>query len=80
MSAVPRNSATSAPDTSDIAVKLTPPVIFSLEQSLDFLADDELLEVTPKSYRLRKRLLSQDERAKERSAAGLGWPGLLICP
>ncbi len=36
--------------TSDIAIKLTPPVLLSLEQSLDFLADDELLEVTPKAY------------------------------
>jgi GTP-binding protein len=52
--------------TSDIAVKLTPPVVLSLEQALDFLADDELLEVTPKAFRLRKRLLSADERAKER--------------
>ena len=57
--------------TSDIAIKLTPPVQFSLEQSLDFLADDELLEVTPKSYRLRKRLLSQDDRAKERKRAAV---------
>ncbi|MEZ4507285.1 MAG: translational GTPase TypA [Thermomicrobiales bacterium] len=57
--------------TSDIAVKLTPPVVLSLEQSLDFLADDELLEVTPKSYRLRKRLLSQDDRAKERKRAAI---------
>ena len=57
--------------TSDIAVKLTPPVLLSLEQSLDFLADDELLEVTPKSYRLRKRLLSQDERAKERKRSAV---------
>jgi GTP-binding protein len=55
--------------TSDIAVKLTPPVLLSLEQSLDFLADDELLEVTPRSYRLRKRLLSADDRAKERKRA-----------
>jgi GTP-binding protein len=52
--------------TSDIAVRLTPPVILSLEQSLDFIEDDELLEVTPKAIRLRKRLLSMDERAKER--------------
>lgn len=57
--------------TSDIAVKLTPPVMLSLEQSLDFLADDELLEVTPKSYRLRKRLLSADDRAKERKRASV---------
>ena len=54
--------------TSDIAVKLTPPVILSLEQSLDFLADDELLEVTPKAYRLRKRLLSQTTAPRSASA------------
>jgi GTP-binding protein len=52
--------------TADIAVKLTPPIVLSLEQSLDFLADDELLEVTPAAYRLRKRSLTADERAKER--------------
>lgn len=52
--------------TSDIAVRLTPPVVLSLEQSLDFLADDELLEVTPKQWRLRKRLLTQDARNKAR--------------
>jgi len=50
----------------DISVRLTPPMLFSLEQSLDFLADDELLEVTPKALRLRKRYLSQDERAKQK--------------
>jgi GTP-binding protein len=48
----------------DISVRLTPPTVLSLEQSLDFLQDDELLEVTPKHLRLRKRLLTQDERAK----------------
>jgi GTP-binding protein len=62
--------------TQDIAVKLTPPVLLSLEQALDFLAEDELLEVTPKAFRLRKRLLSADDRAKERKrtqmAAGRG--------
>ena len=52
--------------TADIAVKLVPPVILSLEQALDFLADDELLEITPKAYRLRKRLLNPDDRARER--------------
>jgi GTP-binding protein len=52
--------------TSEISIKLTPPLVFSLEQALDFLADDELLEVTPKAFRLRKRLLNQDDRAKER--------------
>ncbi len=42
---------------SDDSIMLTPPIIFSLEQSLDFLEDDELLEVTPKSLRLRKKEL-----------------------
>jgi GTP-binding protein len=53
----------------DISVRLTPAVIFSLEQALDFLADDELLEVTPKALRLRKRFLSQDDRAKAKKRA-----------
>ena len=53
----------------DAAEKLTPPVILSLEQSLDFLADDELLEVTPKNLRLRKRILNHDERIKARKHA-----------
>lgn len=51
---------------SDIGIRLVPAVKLSLEQSLDFLADDELLEVTPKSWRLRKRLLDDNDRAKER--------------
>ncbi|MDP9358609.1 MAG: translational GTPase TypA, partial [Chloroflexota bacterium] len=55
--------------TSDISIRLTPPVLLSLEQSLDFLADDELLEVTPKGWRLRKRLLTQDERNKAKKHA-----------
>lgn len=50
--------------TSDIAVILTPPTVLSLEQSLDFLEDDELLEVTPKSLRLRKKLLTAGDRAR----------------
>jgi len=48
----------------DDAIALTPPTIFSLEQSLDFLEDDELLEITPKSLRLRKKFLLAHERAK----------------
>src|SRR5918999_1465057 len=55
--------------TSEISVRLTPPVLLSLEQALDFLADDELLEITPKGWRLRKRLLTQDERARARKQA-----------
>ena len=52
--------------TADIAVRLTPPVIMSLEQSLDFINNDELVEVTPKNIRLRKRYLTQQERARHR--------------
>ncbi len=55
--------------TEDIMVRLTPAVILSLEQALDFIADDELLEVTPKHLRLRKQLLTQDERVKARKRA-----------
>ncbi|HEY7067228.1 MAG TPA: translational GTPase TypA [Chloroflexota bacterium] len=50
--------------TSDIMVRLTPPVKLSLEQALDLIADDELVEVTPAGFRLRKRLLSVEERRK----------------
>ena len=50
--------------TSDIAVKLTPPLKLSLEQAIDFINDDELVEITPKNIRLRKKLLSQAERAR----------------
>ena len=52
--------------TSDIAVRLTPPIIMSLEQSLDFINNDELVEVTPQNIRLRKRYLTQHERARAR--------------
>jgi GTP-binding protein len=47
---------------SDIAVRLTPPVRMSLEEALDFVAEDEVVEVTPGNIRLRKRVLSNDER------------------
>jgi GTP-binding protein len=50
--------------TSDIAVRLTPAVKLSLEQSLDFINSDELVEVTPQTVRLRKRLLTQHERSR----------------
>ena len=49
---------------SDEALRLVPPRIMSLEQCLEFLADDELLEVTPKSLRLRKRILDHSQRMK----------------
>ena len=49
---------------SDEALRLVPPRIMSLEQCLEFLADDELLEVTPESLRIRKRILDHAERMK----------------
>jgi len=49
----------------DEAVILTPPIVMDLEQSLNFLENDELLEVTPKSLRTRKRILNNAERARE---------------
>lgn len=52
--------------TADIAIKLTPPVDMSLEQSLDFINSDELLEVTPKNIRLRKKLLTHEQRMRAR--------------
>ena len=52
---------------SDDSLRLVTPRILSLEDSLEFIADDELLEVTPKSIRIRKRTLSNTIRAKERS-------------
>ena len=48
----------------DIAIALTPPLKMSLEQYLDFLEEDELLEVTPKSLRLRKKFLSKLDRVR----------------
>ena len=51
---------------SDDALRLVPPKTLSLEDCLEFLADDELLEVTPESLRIRKRVLSNTQRAKIR--------------
>ncbi len=55
---------------SDDALRLIPPKILSLEDSLEFIADDELLEVTPKSIRIRKRILDNSLRAKTRAKLG----------
>lgn len=54
---------------SDDNIKLTPPTVFSLEQNIDFLEEDELLEITPRSLRLRKKILRASERAKSRKLA-----------
>ena len=48
----------------DEALRLTPPRPMTLESAIEFIADDELVEVTPASIRLRKRLLSQHERRR----------------
>jgi len=52
--------------TSEISVRLTPPIVMSLEQSLDFINDDELVEITPHTILLRKKYLTQHERARMR--------------
>ena len=49
---------------SDEALRLTPPSILSLEQSLDFIKDDELVEITPQNIRLRKSILNKEQRMK----------------
>ena len=56
--------------TSDIAVKLTPPIIMSLEQSIDFINRDELVEVTPENIRLRKKILKETMRLRDRKSPG----------
>jgi len=49
----------------DEGIRLTPPTILSLEQALEFIDDDELVEITPKNIRLRKRYLTENERARK---------------
>jgi len=53
----------------DEAVRLVPPILMSLEYAVEFIADDELVEITPKSIRLRKRYLKENERKKSSRAA-----------
>jgi len=53
----------------DIEVRLTPPRDMSLDEAIEYLADDELLEVTPESYRIRKRILDTEERGKQQKKA-----------
>lgn len=52
---------------SDDALKLTPPSIMSLEQCLEFIGDDELVEVTPENIRMRKTILSREQRMKNQN-------------
>lgn len=53
--------------SSDFTIQLTPPTIFSLEQCIDFLENDELLEVTPKNLRLRKKILDPTLRNRAKN-------------
>ncbi|MCX6002855.1 MAG: translational GTPase TypA [Chloroflexi bacterium] len=55
--------------TSDIAIKLTPAVLMSLEQSIDFINKDELAEITPEHIRLRKKILTETQRLREIASA-----------
>jgi GTP-binding protein len=51
--------------TADEAIRLIPPKKLSLEQAIEFINDDELVEVTPKSIRLRKKILASNQRPKK---------------
>jgi GTP-binding protein len=55
--------------TADEAIRLTPHRLLNLEQAIEFIADDELVEVTPSSTRLRKRVLAANQRPKRRAEA-----------
>ena len=55
--------------TSDIAVQLAPPRTMTLEQCLEWIDDDELLEVTPESIRIRKKILDHSQREVARKKA-----------
>ena len=53
----------------DIQVRLTPPRNLSLDEAIEFLSEDELLEVTPLNFRIRKRILNTEERGKQQKKA-----------
>jgi GTP-binding protein len=53
----------------DIEIRLTPPQQMSLDQAIEYLAEDELLEVTPLNFRIRKRILDTEERGKQSKKA-----------
>ena len=64
-----KNLGNQRSSTSDISVQLVPPRVFSLEEALEYIADDELVEITPKNIRLRKRLLNAIDRKKAAARA-----------
>jgi len=53
----------------DMEIRLTPPRQMSLDEAIEYLADDELLEVTPENYRIRKRILNTEDRGKQTKKA-----------
>jgi GTP-binding protein len=53
----------------DIEIRLTPPKEMSLDEAIEYLTDDELLEVTPQNFRIRKRILGSDDRGKQTKKA-----------
>ncbi|MBR5260141.1 MAG: translational GTPase TypA, partial [Eggerthellaceae bacterium] len=59
-----KNLGNQRSSSADKAIQLTPPITFTLEEALEYIQDDELVEITPKSIRLRKRLLSAIDRKK----------------
>lgn len=59
-----KNLGNQRSSTADKAILLTPPVVFTLEEALEYIEEDELVEVTPQSIRLRKRILSAIDRRK----------------
>lgn len=59
-----KNLGNQRSSTADISVQLTPPRTFTLEEALEYIIDDELVEITPESIRMRKRILSETERRK----------------
>lgn len=59
-----KNLGNQRSSTADISVQLTPPRTFTLEEALEYIMDDELVEITPESIRMRKRILSETERRK----------------
>ena len=49
----------------DIEIRLTPPREMSIDEAIEYLAEDELLEVTPRNFRIRKKILDTEERGKQ---------------
>ena len=63
-SAVPPSVISQTSSGTDEALTLTPPILHTLEQALEFIEDDELVEVTPNYIRLRKKFLKEHERKR----------------